>query len=108
MLPWRLSLSISSTRKQKKRGEKLTIYAALSAKSMEVILPAFMKRFPGVTIDHIDATADQLIARIVAEMRGGRVLSDVFGGALPYIAQISDKNSLPLWQCPRRRLTQAT
>jgi hypothetical protein len=40
---------------------------------MEVILPAFMKRFPGVTIDHIDATADQLLARIVSEVRGGRL-----------------------------------
>lgn len=80
--------------KAKKEGGKLTIYAALSAKSMEVILPAFMKRFPGVIIDHIDATADQLIARIVAELRGGRVLSDVFGGALPYMAQISDQKLL--------------
>jgi hypothetical protein len=53
--------------KAKKEGGKLTIYAALSARSMEVILPAFMKRFPGVTIDHIDATADKLLARIVAE-----------------------------------------
>ena len=39
---------------------------------MEVILPAFIRRFPGVTIDHIDATADQLLARIVSEVRGGR------------------------------------
>jgi ABC-type Fe3+ transport system substrate-binding protein len=43
-----------------------------------VILPAFMKRFPGVTIDHIDATADQLLARIVSEVRGGRLFGDVF------------------------------
>jgi hypothetical protein len=39
---------------------------------MEVILPAFVKRFPGVTIDHIDATADKLLARMVAESREGR------------------------------------
>src|SRR5262249_54850374 len=32
--------------------------------------------------------------RIVAEMRGSRVLSDVFGGALPYMAQISDQKLL--------------
>jgi hypothetical protein len=58
--------------KAKKEGGKLTIYAALSARSMEVILPAFVKRFPGVTIDHIDATADKLLARMVAESREGR------------------------------------
>jgi ABC-type glycerol-3-phosphate transport system substrate-binding protein len=58
--------------KVKKEGGKLTVYAALSARSMEVILPAFLKRFPAVTLDHIDATADQLLARIAAEARGGR------------------------------------
>jgi iron(III) transport system substrate-binding protein len=78
----------------KKEGGKLTVYAALSARSMEVILPAFLKRFPGVTLDHIDATADQLLARISTEARGGRVLGDVFGGALPYMAQISDQKLL--------------
>ena len=61
---------------------------------MEVILPAFMKRFPGVTIDHIDATADQLLARIVSEVRGGRLFGDVFGGALPYMAQATDQKLL--------------
>jgi iron(III) transport system substrate-binding protein len=80
--------------KAMKEGGKLTIYAALSARSMEVILPAFMKRFPGVTIDHIDATADKLLARIVAEARGGRVLADIFGGALPYMAQASEQKLL--------------
>jgi iron(III) transport system substrate-binding protein len=80
--------------KVKKEGGKLTIYAALSARSMEVILPAFLKRFPGVTLDHIDATADQLLARISTEARGGRVLGDVFGGALPYMAQITDQKLL--------------
>jgi iron(III) transport system substrate-binding protein len=80
--------------KVKKEGGKLTLYAALSARSMEIILPAFLKRFPAVTLDHIDATADQLLARIAAEARGGRVIGDVFGGALPYMAQISDQKLL--------------
>jgi iron(III) transport system substrate-binding protein len=92
--------------KAKKEG-KLTIYAALSARSMEVILPAFMKRFPGVTIDHIDATADKLLARIVAEARGGRVFGDVFGGALPYMAQASDQKLLAPLAVPEAAVYQA-
>jgi iron(III) transport system substrate-binding protein len=80
--------------KVKKEGGRLTIYAALSARSMEIILPAFLKRFPAVTLEHIDATADQLLARISAEGRGGRVIGDVFGGALPYMAQIADQKLL--------------
>jgi iron(III) transport system substrate-binding protein len=77
--------------KAKKEGGRLMVYAALSARSMEVILPAFMKRFAGISLDHIDATPDKLLARIVAEARGGRVLADVFGGALPYMTQITDQ-----------------
>jgi ABC-type Fe3+ transport system substrate-binding protein len=60
--------------KAKKEG-KVTLYAPLSPQAMSVIPPAFMKRFPGVTVDHIDATSDKLIARVLAE-------------AAPYPAQL--------------------
>ena len=74
----------------KKEGGKLNLYASLSQNSIDVILPAFQKRFPGVTVDHTDATGDKLIARIVAEGRGGRVIADAFGGGLSYIAQMAE------------------
>lgn len=75
--------------KAKKEG-KITLYAPLSPRTMEVLLPAFMKRFPGVTVDHIDATSDKLIARFLAEQKGGRVFADVMSGALSYLPQILD------------------
>jgi iron(III) transport system substrate-binding protein len=80
--------------KAKKEGGKLTLYAPLSARAMEVIPAGFMKRFPGVTVEHIDATPDKLLARIVTEARGGRVLADVFGGSLAYVAQLSEQQML--------------
>ena len=80
--------------KAKKEGGKLNLYASLSANSIEVILPAFMKRFPGITVDHTDATGDKLIARIVAEGRGGRVIADAFGGGLTYISQMAEQKLL--------------
>jgi iron(III) transport system substrate-binding protein len=80
--------------KAKKEGGKVTLYAPLSARAMEVIPQAFMKRFPGVTVDHIDATPDKLLARILSEARGGRVLADVYGGSLAYVAQLSDQQLL--------------
>ena len=75
--------------KAKKEG-RITLYAPLSPNAMSVIPPAFMKRFPGVSVDHIDATSDKLIARVLAEQRGGRVLADVISGALTYLPQILD------------------
>jgi iron(III) transport system substrate-binding protein len=80
--------------KAKKEGGKLNLYATLSAASVEVILPAFQKRFPGLTVDHTDATGDKLIARIVAEGRGGRVIADTFGASLVYISQMTDQKLL--------------
>lgn len=80
--------------KAKQEGGRLTLYAPLSARTEEVILPAFRKKFPGITINHIDSTSDKLIARVVSELRGGRVLADVISGALTYIPQMLELNFL--------------
>ena len=80
--------------KAKKEGGRLSLYAPLSNRAMEVIPGAFMKKFPAVAVNHIDATPDQLLARVSTEARGGRVLADVFGGSLPYMAQIVDQKLL--------------
>ena len=80
--------------KVKKEGGKVTLYAPLSPRAMEVIPAAFMKRFPGVTVDHIDGTSDKLIARVLTEMRGGRVLADVISGALTYLPQMIEQKFL--------------
>ena len=80
--------------KAKKEGGQLTLYIALSARSEEIILPIFKKRFPAIQVNHIDATSDKLVARVVAEARGGRVIGDVFGGTPGYLAQMREQNLL--------------
>jgi hypothetical protein len=94
--------------KAKKEGGKLNLYASLSQNSIDVILPAFQKRFPGVTVDHTDATGDKLIARIVAEGRGVRVLADAFGGGLSYIAQMAEQKLLQPLSIPEAAAYPAT
>jgi iron(III) transport system substrate-binding protein len=80
--------------KVKKEGGQLTLYIALSARSEEIILPIFKKRFPAVQVNHVDATSDKLVARILAEQRGGRVIGDVFGGTPGYLAQMAEQKLL--------------
>ena len=75
--------------KAKKEG-KITLYAPLSPQTMAIVPAAFMKRFPGVAVDHIDATSDKLNARVLSEQKGGRVIADVISGALTYLPQILD------------------
>jgi iron(III) transport system substrate-binding protein len=88
------SESLDEVYERAKKEAKLTIYAALSANSIDVIFSAFRKRFPAVVIDHVDLTGDKLIARVVTEARGGRVLADIFGSSLPYTMQITEQKML--------------
>jgi len=86
--------------KAKKEGGKVTLYAPLSSRAMEVIPQAFMKKFPGLTVNHIDATPDELLARASAEARGGRIIADVLGGSLAYINQAVDQKLLTPLELP--------
>lgn len=80
--------------KAKKEGGKLVLYAPLSTRTQDYVLPIFEKRFSGIKIDHIDATSDALVTRAVTEARGGKVFGDVFAGTLAYITEMRDQKLL--------------
>jgi iron(III) transport system substrate-binding protein len=75
-----------------KEGGTLNYYGTLAQINAEKILPVFEKRFPGIKVNHIDATADKLAARAITEARGGRVIADVFQFNLENIVQVVDQN----------------
>ncbi len=81
-------------KKALKEGGALNFYSALLQDNAIKILPAFEKRFPGVKVNHIHATADKLVARAVAEARGGKTLGDIFQGNLEYMAQMKEQGLL--------------
>src|SRR5215510_2922484 len=71
-----------------KEGGTLNFDGTPAQINAEKILPVFEKRFPGVKVNHVDATADKLAARAITEARGGRVLADVFQLALENVLQV--------------------
>jgi ABC-type Fe3+ transport system substrate-binding protein len=75
-------------------GGTLAFYGTLAQVNAEKILPAFERRFPGVKVDHVDATADKIVARVIAEARGGKVLGDVVQFTLEYITQLQQQRML--------------
>jgi iron(III) transport system substrate-binding protein len=79
--------------KAKKEGH-VVVYMATSAKTEEVVFPAFEKRFSGIKVNHVNATADQLVTRAVAEARGGKMIADVISGTQNYITQLREQNML--------------
>ena len=69
----------------------LNCYCLLAQINAEKIYPVFEKRFPGIRINHVDATADKLAARAITEARGGRVIADVLEFGIENINQVSYK-----------------
>ena len=83
-----------------KEGGTVNFYGTLAQINAEKILPVFEKRFPGVKVNHVDATADKLAARAITEARGGRVLADVFQMALENVLQVIDQKLAVNWLPP--------
>lgn len=83
-----------------KEGGTLNFYGTLAQINAERILPVFEKRFPGIKVNHIDATADKLAARAITEARGGRVFADVFQMALENVLQVIDQKLTVDWLPP--------
>lgn len=86
--------SLDSLYQKAKQEGRVVVYAATSTKTEEVVFPAFEKRFPGIKVNHVNATADKLTARAIAEARGGRVIGDVLSGTLDYVARLREQQLL--------------
>jgi iron(III) transport system substrate-binding protein len=69
-------------------------YGTLAQINAQIILPTFEKRFPGIKINHIDATSDQLVARAMSEARGGKTIGDIFQTPLENVVQMYDQRLL--------------
>ena len=69
----------------------LNCYYTLAQINAEKIFPAFEKRFPGIRINHVDATADQLATRAITEARGGRTFGDIYQGALENLVRVHEQ-----------------
>ena len=81
-------------KKAVKEGGVVNCYCSLAQINAEKIYPVFEKRFPGVKINHVDATSDKLAVRAITEARGGRVISDVFEFGLENINQLYEQKLL--------------
>ncbi len=81
-------------KKALKEGGTLNFYGTLAQINAEKILPVFEKKFPGIKINHVDATSDKLVARAVTEARGGRTLADILQIPLENVVQAHDQKLL--------------
>ena len=75
-------------------GGTLNCYCTLAQINAVKIFPEFEKRFPGIKINHVDATADQLAVRAITEAKGGRTIGDAFQGAIENAVQLFEQGLL--------------
>lgn len=94
--PFRLSAETLDEihKKALKEGGTLNFYGTLAQINAERILPVFEKRFPGIKVNHVDATSDKLVARAVTEARGGRTIGDILQIPLENVVQAHDQRLL--------------
>ncbi len=78
-------------KKALKEDGVLNCYCSLAQINAEKIYPVFEKRFPGIRINHVDATSDKLAARAITEARGGRVIADVLEFGLENVIQVYEQ-----------------
>ena len=102
ILSLRISLAASAQtesldelyKKAVKEEGVVNCYCSLAQINAEKIYPVFEKRFPGIKINHVDATSDKLSARAITEARGGRVIADVVEFGLEDINKIREQGLL--------------
>ena len=78
-------------KRAQKEGGTLNCYCSLAQINAEKIYPVFEKRFPGLRINHVDATSDKLSARAITEARGGKTLADIVEFGLEDINKIHEQ-----------------
>src|SRR3954466_6768227 len=78
-------------KKAVKEDGVLNCYCSLAQINAEKIYPVFEKRFPGIKINHVDATSDKLSARAITEARGGKTFADVVEFGLEDINKIYEQ-----------------
>jgi iron(III) transport system substrate-binding protein len=72
----------------------VSFYGTLAQVNAEKILPVFEKRFPGVKVNQLDVTSDQLVTRATTEARAGKTLGDIFQAPLKTVLQMRDQKLL--------------
>ena len=86
--------SLEELHKKAVKEGVINFYGTLAQVNAEKILPVFEKKFPGIKVNHVDITSDSLVARAVAEARGGKTLGDIFQAPLETAIQMHNQKLL--------------
>ena len=69
---------------------KIAFYSSMNTDDARTIIPKFEQRFPGLKIEHTRVTGEQLVTRVITEVRAGQNLFDIFDSSSFQVKQIVD------------------
>jgi len=93
-IPFAQAQSLQELYKKAVTEGVINFYGTLAQVNAEKILPVFEKKFPGIKINHVDITSDNLVARAVTEARGGKTVGDIFQAPLETAIQMHNQKLL--------------
>ena len=83
-----------------KREGTVVVYSSFNLDEFDKIYPIFEKRYPEIKVDHVRATSEQLVQRLVTEAKGGKTLADVLETGSFDVFNAISQNLLEPWQAP--------
>ena len=86
--------------KARAEGGVLSLYGTINPNTAAKIFAAFEARFAGIKIEWVDAISERLVARIISEARGGKVLADVLQTGVENGVHLRQQNLLADFAVP--------
>ncbi len=83
-----------------KREGNVSLYSSFNLDEFDKIQPLFEKRYPDIKLDHVRATGEDLIQRMVTETKGGKILADVLETNSFDVFNAVSQNLLEPWKAP--------
>jgi iron(III) transport system substrate-binding protein len=72
-------------------------YTSVDAKTLPPLIQRFERAYPGINLQTLQITSNLLPARVITEMRGGKVNADVASGDVVPMAQLAAAGALQVY-----------
>ena len=78
----------------------ITWYTTFADTDVKPMVDAFNKQFPGIKVNALRLSAEQIPPRVMTEQKGGKYNADVISGDSPQVAQLMDAGALQPYSPP--------
>jgi iron(III) transport system substrate-binding protein len=100
--------SVAQLAEQAKKEGTVVWYTTVASQDIAKVVKAFNHTYPGINVQVLRLSADQLPARVLTEQRGGKFNADVISGDATQVNQLRLTGALQPYNPPDAAPVQAT